>query len=390
MKKFIFTLVLFFSLMSQSVMAADPETGWWWNSVESGRGFSIEQQGNSIFYAAYLYDDSGNNAWYTALMIKNTAGDFTGTMNQFSDGQTLLGSFQAPNVANSNVGDITLAFDTPTTGTMTWPGGVVPIERFPFGNTVPPPKLNIATNSSGLNYSFGTQLLDLEDAPDDTDYNRWGMLHDGTFLRLYFFKQSSDTELYQFALDQTVTPPTTSLVQGFFANPKITDAPVDADTGNVAFVNDFGDPANISPTPVTSTMYIRKNNSRTVYPFKLNPSTNNFEYDTNSNTAHNIVGSPADADFDRWAMDALTFPDAMNGNAPTLGVSFYTFKSGSNTEFYVHTLDPFSIGTNGFPQFVYTGSTLTISNLPANRDTTSFSTVYDKQTSLPVLYQLTQ
>ena len=372
--------------MSQSVMAVDPETGWWWNSAESGRGFSIEQQGDSIFYAAYLYDDSGNNAWYTALMTKNTAGDFTGTLEQFSDGQTLLGTFQVPNIANSNVGDITLAFDTPTTGTMTWPGGVVLIERFMFGTTVvtpppvvipTPPKLNIATNSSGLNYSFGTQLLDLENAPDDTDYNRWGMLHDGTFLRLYFFKQSSDTELYQFVLDQTTTPATTSLAQGFFQNPRITDAPTDADTSNIAFVNEAG--TNLIGNFITrnSLMYMRgKTKPRTVYPFTFNETTNNFEYDTLSAPEHNVTGSPADADFSRWAMDAVT-------NFGVTDTTFYAFKSGSDNQFYQYDLM-----NNG--DFSYSGITLTLTNLPANRSTTSFAAIFDKLNNVPVVFQQTQ
>ncbi len=370
MKKFIFILILFFSFMSQSVMAVNPETGWWWNAAESGRGFSIEQQGNSIFYAVYLYDDSGNNAWYTALMTKNTAGDFTGTLQQFSNGQTLLGSYQAPNVTNSNVGDITLAFDTPTTGTMTWPGGVVSIERFIFDTTVvtpvtpTPPKLNVATNSSGLNYSFGTQLLDLENAPADTDFNRWGMLHDGTFLRLYFFKQSSGTELYQFVSDQTTSPASTSLAQGFFQNPGITDAPADADTNNIAFVNNGTD----------SIMYMRGiTKPRTVYPFIFNDTTNNFEYDTASVPEHNITGSPADADFSRWAMDATT-----------TDITFYAFKSGSDNQFYKYE---FSAG-----DFVYMGSgnTFTLTNLPANRSTTSFAAVFDKLNGVPRVFQQTQ
>ncbi|MCM2326529.1 MAG: hypothetical protein NDI88_01435, partial [Lysobacter sp.] len=32
-----------------------PETGWWWNPAEDGRGFSLEVQGNNIFFAAFLY-----------------------------------------------------------------------------------------------------------------------------------------------------------------------------------------------------------------------------------------------------------------------------------------------------------------------------------------------
>ncbi len=164
--------------------SVDLETGWWWNPAESGRGFSIEQQGNSIFYAAYLYDDSGSNAWYTALLTKNAAGVFTGTMNQFSEGQTLLGTYQAPTDPPASIGPLTLTFDTTTTGTMAWPGGIIPIERFIFGA---PPSLNQASFQTGTsNYVFGLNSIaniQLANAPADTDFSRWAMLHDGSRFR---------------------------------------------------------------------------------------------------------------------------------------------------------------------------------------------------------------
>ncbi|MEE9345008.1 MAG: hypothetical protein V3U88_05320 [Methylococcales bacterium] len=59
MKKLIIFLLLACNFY-QSVNAHDPDTGWWWNANESGRGFSIEKQADKIFLAAYLYDDSGN------------------------------------------------------------------------------------------------------------------------------------------------------------------------------------------------------------------------------------------------------------------------------------------------------------------------------------------
>ena len=374
MKKCIFILIVLFSFMSQSAMAVDPQTGWWWNKAEAGRGFSIEQQVDTIFFAAYLYENSGKNAWYTAAMTKNTAENFKGKLIQFSDGQTLTGPYQPAKPANNNVGDITLTFNTPTTGTMTWPGGVVPIERFIFKAPKAPSKLNLASSAPGINHSnyrFLAESLDLQGAPADTDYNRWGMLSDDSFLRLYFFKQSSDTELYEFIYDGVTT-----FTYGRFVNPKVIDAPADTDTSSIAFINEFGGP-NINPRSI---MYMRKKNSRTVYPFFLN-SAGNFEYDTNVKRSFDIIDSPADADFSRWAMDAVSIPDPTNPGTAKTVYSFYTFKANSNTEIYVHEY-------NGF-EFEYTTppSKLTLSDLPAGGDTSSFATVYSKPDMTRFLFQ---
>jgi hypothetical protein len=36
--------------------ATNPETGWWWNPAEGGRGFAIEVQGGTMYFAGYMYD----------------------------------------------------------------------------------------------------------------------------------------------------------------------------------------------------------------------------------------------------------------------------------------------------------------------------------------------
>ena len=43
-----------------------PQTGWWWNPAEDGRGFSVEVHGNNIFFAGFLYDASGRSTWHVA------------------------------------------------------------------------------------------------------------------------------------------------------------------------------------------------------------------------------------------------------------------------------------------------------------------------------------
>jgi hypothetical protein len=118
-----------------------PQTGWWWNPAEGGRGYSLEISGNRIFFAAFLYDASGHATWYVASGATSFDGAvFTGRLLSVSHGQTLGGPYQAPAPIVDN-GPIALAFTDAMHGTMIWPGGTVPIQRFDFvadGSTAPP------------------------------------------------------------------------------------------------------------------------------------------------------------------------------------------------------------------------------------------------------------
>jgi hypothetical protein len=107
-----------------------PQTGWWWNPAEGGRGYSIEVAGNHIFFASYLYDVSGRATWLVASGNTQMDGSvFTGNLEAYAGGQTLGGAYKAPS-GPTKPGEITLAFNDATTGTMIWPGGAVAIERF--------------------------------------------------------------------------------------------------------------------------------------------------------------------------------------------------------------------------------------------------------------------
>ncbi|HFD11022.1 MAG TPA: hypothetical protein ENJ32_00925 [Crenotrichaceae bacterium] len=133
MNKRFFLILLFICSFSQTVIAQDADSGWWWNPNESGRGFAIEQQGDTIFFASFLYDNSSFPSWYTATLSKNNRDEFSGILQQFKDGQTLHGDFQ-PAVLLNNIGKITLVFSDANNGTLVWPGGTVDITRFTFAH----------------------------------------------------------------------------------------------------------------------------------------------------------------------------------------------------------------------------------------------------------------
>jgi hypothetical protein len=115
-----------------------PDSGWWWNQAEPGRGFAIETRPATpllttprLFIATFAYDSAGNPAWYMSQGVMSGNTSYSGPLNEFRDGQTINGSYRAPRMAGS-IGTISLSFTSPTAGTLTWPGGTISIQRYPF------------------------------------------------------------------------------------------------------------------------------------------------------------------------------------------------------------------------------------------------------------------
>ena len=115
---------------TQTCQPLAPQTGWWWNPAEDGRGFGIEVRGNNLFMSGYLYDDAGHATWViSGGPVALDGAFFNGTISKVANGQTLTGPYK-PNSAPTAVGAITLSFTDARNGTLIWPGGVIPIQRF--------------------------------------------------------------------------------------------------------------------------------------------------------------------------------------------------------------------------------------------------------------------
>ena len=116
--------------------AVTPQTGWWWNANESGRGFFIEKLGNNVFMAGYLYEADGRATWFTAGGPMSGS-SFSADMIAFRGGQTLSGAYVAPTQLPV-LGRVTLDFTAPDRATMTWPSGTTAITRYVFGSGASP------------------------------------------------------------------------------------------------------------------------------------------------------------------------------------------------------------------------------------------------------------
>ena len=100
-----------------------PETGWWWNPQESGRGFFIEWQKGYADLAGYMYDDNGNPVWYISVFETPNPRTFNGAWWSFANGQSMSGAYHAPTQTSSNVAPVTIQFSTSDTAVMTLPNG---------------------------------------------------------------------------------------------------------------------------------------------------------------------------------------------------------------------------------------------------------------------------
>jgi CubicO group peptidase (beta-lactamase class C family) len=112
--------------------AGMPETGWWWNPLEGGRGFYVEVQNNSILFSGYMYDANGQSVWYSSTGTMQSPGVYQGELFEYAGGQTLTGNYKPP-AATIDRGAMTLQFTDQQDATLTLPNGTqVPLTRFRF------------------------------------------------------------------------------------------------------------------------------------------------------------------------------------------------------------------------------------------------------------------
>src|SRR5574340_925135 len=186
-------------VMTTDVMVGvSPQTGWWWNPVEGGRGFMIEVRGSNMFMATFLYDATGRASWYVASGPMTTSALFQGTLQAYANGQTLTGSYR-PNTPTGSAGNITIQFSDATHGTITWPGGTSPIERFnivPGGLSAPPATFQPETgwwwNAAESGRGFGLEIQ------KGTVFLA-GFMYDGSSNPIWYLTQNAMTlqNLYQ-------------------------------------------------------------------------------------------------------------------------------------------------------------------------------------------------
>ncbi len=166
------------SLVAEPVFA-DPQNGWWWNPAEDGRGFFIERRDGFTFVGLYGYDADGRASWLVSGAPSADPYRYTGELYSMHDGQPLFGAYRKP--AGPDVaGTLSIHFTDDSHGTLTWPGGTIPIERLVFGgeSTIDQPFSGWwwNANEDGSGYSLeiqGEVLVIIGFMYDDTGAPAW-------------------------------------------------------------------------------------------------------------------------------------------------------------------------------------------------------------------------
>lgn len=123
--------------------AFTPESGFWWNPSESGRGYSLEIQDNYLFLTAYVYDNAGTPVWFSAQGTvsvtdrNNNLAVYTGTLDRSANGQCIGCPYRAPTFQGGAAGNFRIDFQSETRAVLTWQGGTTPIQRFDYALTPP-------------------------------------------------------------------------------------------------------------------------------------------------------------------------------------------------------------------------------------------------------------
>ncbi len=114
--------------------AGMPETGWYWNPNEAGRGYFIEVQRDQTFIGTFMYRADGAPIWYYfSTTVTPTGGDGAQVQSMLggcTGGQTLADAAKVP-VCQAMSQGVTVAFPTRSTAQMIYPDGhAVALQRF--------------------------------------------------------------------------------------------------------------------------------------------------------------------------------------------------------------------------------------------------------------------
>lgn len=140
-KKALLVAALALPLLAQAqVVVQDfvPESGFYWNQSQSGRGYSIEVQDRYLFMVAYLYDEAGNPLWLIGQgPLSQIAGRYevSGTLQRADDGQCLGCPVGEPVYSDTSIA-FALSFDSPTSANLTLGSETIAVQRFWYSPSI--------------------------------------------------------------------------------------------------------------------------------------------------------------------------------------------------------------------------------------------------------------
>lgn len=224
------------------------------------------------------------------------------------------------------------------------------------GGTQFVPSLNQAAWVEGTTtYEFGYNsipTIPIAGAPEDTDWSRSAMLHDGEVYRLYFMPEGRADAVYQFGYD----PVDVAYEYGHESIPTIPieGTPAQADTSSFAMLHD-GETYRL--------YFLSQDAPLRLYQHGYDPSEGAYIYGHDSIPQIEITDTPAGTDWSGWGM-------LHDGEYYRL----YAFGSGSHDTIVQHAFDgsTYRWGHQSVPE-------LNLSMIPADSDTSEFMMLHDTE-----------
>lgn len=160
-----------------------PESGFYWNQNQSGRGYAIEIQDRTLFMTAYTYTEEGNPTnrdplWFSALgtAFRDTSSGavtyrFGSNLLVSREGQCLGCPFVAP-ITSDTGRPIQITFTSAATATMVIDGETIELVRFWYTDSINDPIFAL----------FGQWMI----VTDFTDVDASILPFDGDLLEIAF------------------------------------------------------------------------------------------------------------------------------------------------------------------------------------------------------------
>lgn len=125
-----------FNGIGSATTGNQPETGWYWNPAQNGRGYAIEVQNGVMFLTMFHYAADGRPTWNTFSGSVGANGAFSGDFNSAAGGQTLSSAYRPPSSTTVTPG-FSGRFSSACAGSLTFPGNATPssVNRFGFATS---------------------------------------------------------------------------------------------------------------------------------------------------------------------------------------------------------------------------------------------------------------
>ncbi|MBK7660113.1 MAG: hypothetical protein IPJ28_13655 [Betaproteobacteria bacterium] len=113
--------------------AALPESGWYWTANESGRGFNLEIQDNTLFMAAFAYRADGSPVWYVTGGSMSSDRSYSGDLYETAGGQCIGCNYRPANLLP--VGRASVTFTSERSASVTLLGNTISVVRQDWSNS---------------------------------------------------------------------------------------------------------------------------------------------------------------------------------------------------------------------------------------------------------------